>query len=199
MKTEPYVPENFPLLETTFGPSICALKKLRHLAESRDNTLMQKFYCDIIVKLCDVAAAAAPPPTQREEDHSIPLLTKGVPAWGEAEPVAWVRTLNGKIDWSEDCFSNNGTGILDCYEPEDGYAYASIPLYTHPPLPKARTAEVGGSGVTVPTNPTPAMIRAGDAAGGAAGRCGAFPVTEAIWKAMLAASPSTAAQRRTRA
>jgi hypothetical protein len=42
------------------------------------------------------------------------------------EPICWLRTLNGKPDWSEDCVGDPDT-VLNGYEEEDGYG--AIPLY----------------------------------------------------------------------
>lgn len=39
----------------------------------------------------------------------------------------------------------------------------------------------------VPIEPTADMLRAGDVHGGA-GKCGPYPITEDVWRAMLAAS-----------
>jgi len=45
-------------------------------------------------------------------------------------PLCWVRTLNGEIDWAEDCLSPNEAGAVDCY---DGDGYAALALYAVPP------------------------------------------------------------------
>ena len=51
------------------------------------------------------------------------------------EPVAWIRTLNGKPDWSEDCLANSWQNAVDGYgDAEDNDRYDAIPLYAHPPV-----------------------------------------------------------------
>jgi hypothetical protein len=43
-------------------------------------------------------------------------------------PVCWVRTKDGKIDWSEDCLGHSRADLIDDYDEDSGYD--AIPLYT---------------------------------------------------------------------
>ena len=66
------------------------------------------------------------------------------------KPICYLRMLNGKPDWAEDCISEDGSGILDheCYKAECDHQYSALPLYA---LPKGWTL--------VPVSPTEGMLR----------------------------------------
>lgn len=71
---------------------------------------------------------AAAPAIQNAIDF---LRQSALTAQPVAQPVCWVRTLDGEIDWSEDCLARNKPELqVDCYDPEDGYA--AMPLYAAP-------------------------------------------------------------------
>lgn len=55
---------------------------------------------------------------------------------GEAEPVAWVRMRNGKIDWDENCLGSQSGDVL--YRYEDNDEYTEQPLFTYQPDQSAR-------------------------------------------------------------
>jgi hypothetical protein len=67
------------------------------------------------------------------------------------KPMCYLRLRDGKPDWSEDCISEDGTGILDheCYKDKCDHNYAALPLYA---IPKGWQL--------VPINPTDGMLRA---------------------------------------
>lgn len=44
-----------------------------------------------------------------------------------AVPVLWLRTINGKPDWAEDCVDVDAGTLLEGYEEDSGYAV--MPLY----------------------------------------------------------------------
>jgi len=48
-----------------------------------------------------------------------------------AEPVAWIRMLNGEIDWSEDCLGQDAGQAISCYADDAGQGeiYTAAPLY----------------------------------------------------------------------
>ncbi|HYE39170.1 MAG TPA: hypothetical protein VEB23_04515 [Ramlibacter sp.] len=46
------------------------------------------------------------------------------------KPICWLRTCDGKPDWSEDCVGDRDV-VMNGYEDEVGYD--AIPLYAHPP------------------------------------------------------------------
>lgn len=50
----------------------------------------------------------------------------------EVKPICWIRTCNGKIDWSEDCIGDSADDVLDRYVDEIHNDYGAIPLYTAP-------------------------------------------------------------------
>jgi hypothetical protein len=57
---------------------------------------------------------------------------------GQGEPVAWIRTLDGEIDWAEDCLVSTKP---DSDAPEQGYGW--LPLYAalppdHVAVPRGR-------------------------------------------------------------
>lgn len=62
------------------------------------------------------------------------------------KPACHVRTLDGQIDWAEDCISDIPMVPSNAYTAEDGYG--SIPLYAIPE-----------GWVMVPKAPTDAMLR----------------------------------------
>lgn len=93
-------------------------------------------------------------------------------------PVLYVRTINGIVEWGEDCVSSDQES-LQCNEPGE-YAmplYASVPRPTRPAIPEGYKL--------VPIEPTREMIRQGidrkEAPNGGSVRD--------IWIGMLAAAP----------
>jgi hypothetical protein len=50
------------------------------------------------------------------------------------EPVVWVRTKNGEIDWDDDCLGMDKDSLIEsaCYPENKFNEYDAIPLYTHP-------------------------------------------------------------------
>lgn len=74
--------------------------------------------------------------------------TKGVPAGGEAEPTYYlvIYEANGPGAYASSVF--DWPPSKESLANFKRYGHKVVPLYTHPPLAKARTAEVGGSGET---------------------------------------------------
>ena len=65
--------------------------------------------------------------------RTIPNLS--TPAPDPAKPLVWIRTLNGKIDWGDDCICDDGqqADLCDGYDKDDpDNVYEAVPLYTHP-------------------------------------------------------------------
>jgi hypothetical protein len=108
-------------------------------------------------------------------------LQARIDAAEKQEPVCYFRTLDGKLDWDEDCVSV-GTACADTYMDDCPERYAALPLYTHPAIPPEGM-------MLVPVEPTEEMIKA------------AFDTTRSEWsdpvrhfvshyKAMLKAVPA---------
>jgi hypothetical protein len=68
---------------------------------------------------------------EQDDYYTIPIYAHPAPA---QEPVAWVRTKNGEIDWGDDCLGSDKDSLIEsACDPENKFnEYDAIPLYTHP-------------------------------------------------------------------
>lgn len=74
--------------------------------------------------------------TPEERDVGVRACAMALASLREGGAVAWIRTRNGQIDWSEDCLAESKAELqLDCYEEDDHVA--AMPLYARHPAASA--------------------------------------------------------------